>query len=236
MIVCADSTQLPFRNSFARLVYADPDQSSSKDQKFTIKWLEEASRVGLWDMWLLISTHYSVRYEIETIVRRTTAFKFVQEIIWYYDFGTYTKKMFVPSHNNILVYKRGNPNFYWLPVAIESQRMRANDKRADWRGRTPGTVWEEPRVPGNSKTRLYMDVLEGHTGRSCQPEAIIERIIKAYTTSGDFILDMFCGSGTVPEVCHRFGRHCFSVDIIRQRCLEARNRVMNEDERKFMEF
>jgi len=154
--------------------------------------------------------------------------KFVQEIIWHYEFGLYTNLRFVSSHDNILVYKFGSPIFYWQSVAIESQRQRVHDKRADPRGRTPGTVWAIPRTPGNSKTRNYI-----HTGRrSCQPVELSQRFILAMTAEGEQVIDPFCGTGSVAVACQETKRNYYGIDICQEYCDEAKVRVFDrwEDE------
>lgn len=135
-----------------------------------------------------------------------------EEIIWYYDFGLYTRKYFVRSHNTILVYKFGQPPFNWLDVAIKSQRLKAGDLRGDVRGRTPGDVWEIPRLPGNSSERRIIDDNIG-LGRSQHPKELVRRIIKAYTNTGDWVLDPFAGSGIVLEQCRNFNRNCIGIEI-----------------------
>ena len=61
-------------------------------------------------------------------------------------------------------------------------------------------VWFVPRVCGTSFERV---------AHPCQmPEAILERIIRVATNSGDLVVDPFAGSGTTLAVAKRLGR-CF---------------------------
>jgi modification methylase len=45
------------------------------------------------------------------------------------------------------------------------------------------------------------------------PEKLVARLLRLYTFIGDVILDPFCGSGTVPAVAKRMGRHWVGIDI-----------------------
>ncbi len=228
MLLIADSTRsLPLKTGIARLVYADPPyECDPLDYEILSEgWLKSAYGLLQSEGWLIIATHYTVRYIVEKIAR--TWLVLDQECVWAYNFGTYTRKQFVPSHDTILIFKKGQPSFYWLPIAVKSQRLKASDKRADPRGRTPGTVWNYPRVPGNSLDR------RDSYSRSSQPEDLCERIIKAYTKSGDLIVDLFCGSGTMPYVCRRLGRDCVSIDNNENRIFETVDRMHNEPKRFF---
>ncbi len=44
------------------------------------------------------------------------------------------------------------------------------------------------------------------------PEALAERVIKLFSYRGDFVLDPFCGSGTVPVTAHHLGRRYVGID------------------------
>jgi DNA modification methylase len=46
-----------------------------------------------------------------------------------------------------------------------------------------------------------------------KPEKLMERLIKASSNPGDLVFDPFCGSGTVPAVCHRLGRRFVACEI-----------------------
>ena len=45
-----------------------------------------------------------------------------------------------------------------------------------------------------------------------KPEALLERIVKATTVTGDVVADFFCGSGTTIAVAKRLGRRWIGVD------------------------
>lgn len=58
------------------------------------------------------------------------------------------------------------------------------------------------------------------------PEALPEFFIKLFTKTGDLVLDPFVGSGTVPAVAQRLGRHYTGIDTDPQYIALARARVL----------
>ena len=231
----SNALSLPIRNKCIKLVFADPptnrgmNEGASNDtldplahSHFILNWLSEAQRVMAYDSYLVICLYHKIRYLYEYLIHNASfPIHFDHEIIWDYNFGRYTKQRFVPSHDNLLVYTFGRPKFYWQEVAVESQRLRIGDKRADQRGRTPSSVWAIPREPGNSKSRRSM---RDTYRRSCQPMLLCERVIKAYTSEGDQVLNLFSGSGTMEICCRMLKRPVISIDLCKHYCREAKNR------------
>lgn len=238
MLAVANAQHLPIRNMVADMVYADPptnrgcNETAQSDrltlleyETFTINWLKEAVRTLRPDSWFVICLYHKLRYFFEDMIYKLfPTLVYNHEIIWSYEFGMYTTARFVPSHDNILIYKQGSPIFDWKAVAIPSQRMLVGDSRADWRGRTPGSVWSIPRQPGNSKARKYLQSVWQHS-RSSQPEELCERIVLAFTRPQQLVLDLFCGSGTMPIVCRNNQRRCMSMDLCELYIKETKNRM-----------
>lgn len=45
-----------------------------------------------------------------------------------------------------------------------------------------------------------------------KPEKAVKRVIELFTNSDDIVLDFFMGSGTVPAVCHKMGKHYIGIE------------------------
>ena len=243
----ANAQHLPIRNMVSDLVYVDPptnrgcNETAQSDHltlddytSFTLNWLNEAVRTMRPNSWLIICLYHKLRYFYEHMIyTQFPTLEYDHEIIWSYNFGLYTHYRFVPSHDNLLVYRQGEPKFHWKTVAIPSQRMLSGDHRADYRGRTPGTVWDIPRQPGNSIARRYLQSVCQHS-RSSQPEELCERIVRAFTIPQQLVLDLFCGSGTMPVVCRRNQRRCMSMDLCELYIQETKDRMELGTIDKFM--
>jgi len=57
------------------------------------------------------------------------------------------------------------------------------------------------------------------------PEDLIYRLIKFYSYKGNTILDMFGGTGTVAVVSHKTGRNFIHIDISKEYCETAKERL-----------
>jgi len=188
----------------ANLVYVDPPRNKGVNepilddidfQRFTIRWMQLCTGLLANDSRLIIFTDPGTRPVFERLLHaQAPGLVFSEEIIWNFNFGLYTRKRFVISHENILVYKKGRPPFFWQAVAQKSQRQQTGDARADLRGRTPADVWDIPRIPGNSAER---DCFTGSDKRSCHPVELSLRLVKAYTTPTDLIFEPFAHDGSL---------------------------------------
>lgn len=59
-----------------------------------------------------------------------------------------------------------------------------------------------------------------------KPEALLERIIKACSSEGDLVADLFCGSGTTAAVAEKLGRRWITSDLGRYAIHTARKRFL----------
>lgn len=57
------------------------------------------------------------------------------------------------------------------------------------------------------------------------PEELVRRLIKFYTYKGNVVLDMFGGTGTVAMVAFKEGRRFIHIDISKDYCKTAENRL-----------
>ncbi len=217
----------------ADIVWCDPpcsrlyNQNSIEpmDYTFALDWLSNTVYHMRDNSRLIICTTWQIRRLYEQIMQKHfSQFKFENEVIWNYEFGTYTKRRFVNNHSNILVYRLGRPPFYWEKIRVESQRQRSGDKRCvNLDGKTPGDVWAIARVPGNSKTRGFIRTSK----RSCQPNDLITKFIRAYTNDDSILHDPFAGTGIVGAVCQQEGREYYGIDINRAYVNEANDMLKN---------
>lgn len=82
-------------------------------------------------------------------------------------------------------------------------------------GKIPTTVWQDIQ-------QAYRYRKEANGYRTQKPRALLERIIKASSNKGDYVLDPFAGCGTTAEASYQLGRKFLGIDIstyaIRQIC------------------
>jgi adenine-specific DNA-methyltransferase len=151
-------------------------------------------------------------------------------INWHYRFGQNKTSNWIDARCHCLIYAKGT-TYTWNPddVLVESDRVKYGDRRVQAKNglRLPGTVWGVPsdgpywgRVSGSRSNR---ERRPNHPNQL--PELYIARLLKAYTKPGDWVLDAFTGSGTVPTVAKALGRNCIAFDISKESVRSARRRV-----------
>lgn len=147
--------------------------------------------------------HY-VKVALDRLLGRD---RFMNEIIWAYDFGGRPKRRWPAKHDTLLWYVLDPESYVFDFEAMDripymAPGLVGKEKAA--RGKTPTDVWWHTIVPTNGKEK---------TGYPTQkPLGVLERIIKVHSEPGDVVLDFFAGSGTTGEAAARHGRGFLLID------------------------
>jgi site-specific DNA-methyltransferase (adenine-specific) len=133
--------------------------------------------------------------------------KFINEIIWAYDYGGRPKNRWPAKHDTILWYALDPDDYvfnfdemdripYMAPGLVGPEKAE--------RGKTPTDVWWHTIVPTNGREK---------TGYPTQkPLGVLNRVIKVHSRPGDVVLDFFAGSGTTGEAAALHGRGFVLID------------------------
>lgn len=147
--------------------------------------------------------HY-VKVALDTLLGRD---RFMNEIIWAYDYGARPKRRWPAKHDTILWYAL-DPDVYVFDfeamdrIPYMAPGLVTKEKAA--RGKTPTDVWWHTIVPTNGREK---------TGYPTQkPLGVVERIVRVHSAPGDVVLDFFAGSGTAGEAAAKHGRGFVLVD------------------------
>ncbi len=133
--------------------------------------------------------------------------RFLNEIIWAYDFGGRSKRRWPAKHDTILLYVKDPAHYTFDAEAVDRVPYMAPglvgpEKAA--RGKLPTDVWWHTIVPTSGSER---------TGYPTQkPLGILRRIVAASSRPGDLVLDCFAGSGTTGAAAHELQRRFLLVD------------------------
>jgi len=133
--------------------------------------------------------------------------RFMNEIIWAYDYGARSKTRWPSKHDTILWYALDPDRYVFNFDAMDripylAPELVTPEKAA--RGKTPTDVWWHTIVPTVGKEK---------TGYPTQkPLGILNRIIKVHSNRGDTVLDFFAGSGTTGEAAALHDRGFVLVD------------------------
>ena len=141
---------------------------------------------------------------------------FRNEIIWCYNGGGISKKMFSRKHDNIYFYSKNSDykfNRQYQPYSKASSKLISK--------RGGKSIDNKPRnlKRGSAMTDWWSSINSLQTWSSerkgyptQKPEALLKRIIMACSNEGDIIADFFCGSGTTLAVAKRLGRQYIACD------------------------
>jgi len=155
---------------------------------------------------------------------------FRNEIIWHKNSGGIGRTAFSKRHDTILFYSKSK-EYYYNGKAIGELREQEKGTFGGYFGvdengreyrevrkagkvykyymdepRNPEDVWEVSQIPERDKTERL-----GYPTQ--KPEALLERIIKASSNEGGWVLDPFCGCGTTVSVAERLDRKWVGIDI-----------------------
>jgi site-specific DNA-methyltransferase (adenine-specific) len=132
--------------------------------------------------------------------------RFLNEIIWAYDFGGRARDRWARKHDNILWYAKSS-QWTFNPDGVDripylAPGLVGPEKSA--RGKLPTDVWWMTIVPTSGHER---------TGYPTQkPLRLLERIVRSSSNPGDLVADFFGGSGTTAVAAARLGRRYLTVD------------------------
>jgi site-specific DNA-methyltransferase (adenine-specific) len=148
--------------------------------------------------------------------------RFLNELIWAYDYGGRARDRWPRKHDTILWYARGDT---WTfdrdqiaRIPYMAPGLVGPEKAA--RGKLPTDVWWMTIVPPASAER---------TGYPTQkPVRLLERILAASSRPGDLVLDPYAGSGTTGVAAARLGRRWLLVDRNPAAVAIARERLAGE--------
>src|SRR5262249_54523725 len=137
------------------------------------------------------------------VMRSELGFTWRNTPAWCYRFGNCFQDRWGYDHTPLLCFamhpKRSQ--FHADAVRVRSVRLDIKDKRA-----VPGDVWAFGRLPGNDRRR------RGHATQ--MRDEVVERLIRAYTQEGDWVLDPYCGSGSTLVGAAKLQRHWVGIEIV----------------------
>ena len=240
------------------LVYLDPPayglyaekSSSSYSEAEYLKVMKQVliscrallSGTGTLIVHLCSGSHARLRLLLEEVMDQKN---FVNEVVWQYKPSGRSSKCFSKAYDTLLIYKKRNKQYINL---AEVAGLRGAARTNHWRkivdesGRVGYTINIKGKIVSvyegdpvyltdvwNDIERLGTKSPEKTGYPDQKPEALLARLIKAFTQTGDIILDPFMGSGTTAVAALKLGRRFIGVDssplalnVTRQRLFSLR--------------
>lgn len=176
---------------------------------------------------------------------------FRNEVVWIYKGRELSHKQYSKKHDVILFYtKSDNYTFNWDKILepLEESSREALSRYKDEKGyfivrykkgggfapiEKEGEDTYRQYVPGGVPPRDwfftdYARKSERLNYATQKPEALLERIIKASSNEGDWVLDPFCGCGTTVSVAEKLDRKWIGIDITTLAINLIRYRLRNQ--------
>lgn len=127
-------------------------------------------------------------------------------VIWSYDWGGRSRKMWGAKHDDILVATM-NPKEWTFNVDAVSipKATLINSTKTH---KIPTDVWSDIGIVHT----MSKEKDAGRHRKWQKPEKLLERIILASSNERDIVFDPFCGTGTTPVVAKRLKRQYIACD------------------------
>ncbi|MHA1793113.1 MAG: DNA-methyltransferase [Promethearchaeota archaeon] len=173
--------------------------SEQEYEDFTWKWVSRCYDALKPDGSLYLVSGWTRLKEILNAVARTK-FHLMNHLIWAFSWGVYAKKKYVTSHYHILFLVKNKRKYVFKPQYVNpNTKRKGNPYELD--------VWFWPEYNrGNDPHRIK--------GHPCQlPIVLLEKMIKISSNEGDWIGDVFSGSGGTALAAINLNRHVISFEI-----------------------
>lgn len=134
--------------------------------------------------------------------------KFINDIVWGYQWGGHAKDRFAQKHDLIFWYSKTDSHIFELNAPQVREAYITNDER--WHNNDEGKLcrdlWDDiPIINTLSNERLDY--------ATQKPEKLLERIIAASSKEKMIVADFFGGSGVTAKVANDLGRKFIHCDI-----------------------
>ena len=163
-------------------------------------------------MYIMTSTQFMPYFDI--FIRKKMTI--LSRLVWYYDSSGVQAKNYYGSMYEPILFCVKNPENYTFnadEILVEA-KTGAKRKLIDYR-KNPPQVYSSEKVPGNvwefARVRYRMDEYENHPTQ--KPIALLERIIKASSNTGDTVLDPFSGTFTTSFVAKQLNRKSIGIEL-----------------------
>jgi len=156
---------------------------------------------------------------------------FRNEIVWCYKGASEAKDRFPAKHETLFFYAKSQLTSFNYD-AIRVPYKDDNKKPAKW---GEGEIYEKHPL-GTKCLDWFSDIPSFMTASQAKeiigyptqkPEKLLERIIKASSNEGDFVMDCFAGSGTTGAVAEKLGRRWIMIDCGKLAIYTMQKRLLN---------
>ena len=225
-----------------RLIFADPPynmgvdygEGKKADQRPEgeyLRWCRDWIRLSAealtadGSLWILICDEWAGAFD--AMIRRAKLHRRAW-VKWYETFGVNCENNFNRCSRHLFYCVADRQHFAFNQDAVRrpsDRQTKHHDKRAHPDGKLWDDVWQIPRLVGNAAERLPDFPTQ-------LPLALLRPIVGCCSLPGDLVLDPFCGSGTTGAAALELGRRFLGIEISKEYCEIAKQRLAAEGGRQ----
>jgi len=224
--IASESIDLIFADPPYNIKKADWDTFESQEEyiKWSIKWIEQASRILKPTGSLYICGFSEILADIKHPASKY--FKSCRWIVWHYKNKANLGNDWGRSHESILHFRKTkdfklNIDYIRIPYSEHTLKYPSHPQAETSQygnGKNDNHIWEPN--PLGAKPKDVMEIPTTCNGMhektphpTQKPEELLRKIILASSNIGDTILDPFCGSGTTPVCSEQLQRKWLACDL-----------------------
>lgn len=185
-------------------------QDESQYLDWCRQWTAECFRVlkpnRCFCVWGTTKTDTFLKYKLQVL--NSFPMEYQNWIIWHYDWGGRSKKTFARKHEDLLVYSKGKDFLFDADAVRIPYKVKTNVRKTAANnplGKIPTDVWEK-----NNHT-MSKEYVNWHPTQ--KPILLLERLVNAYSKSGETVLDCFSGSGSTAIAAHNTNRNFVGCEL-----------------------
>nr|AGS52555.1 DNA modification methyltransferase [uncultured bacterium contig00023] len=196
----------------------DKSGGFEEDTIFHNEWISACRRVLKPEGTIWISGTYHSIYQCGYLLQKNN-FHILNDIAWFKPNASpnLSCRFFTASHETLLWARKDKKAKHTFNYEKMKNGLFPEDKLKN-ENTQMRSVWSIP-SPKNSEKK--------HGKHPTQkPLDLLKRILLASTNENDIVLDPFCGSGTTGAACVRLNRFFAGIEIDKEYCELAKNRLM----------
>ncbi|MFH1549108.1 MAG: DNA methyltransferase [Planctomycetota bacterium] len=174
----------------------DEPKSVEENHRFNLNWLEQCQRLLKKNgtIWVSGTSHiiHSIGFAMQVL-----GFKILNDIIWY--------KTNAPPNLSCRYFTHSTETVLWAAKNRKSRHtFHYKEMKDENGGKQMRNVWEIT-ASGKNEKRFGKHPTQ-------KPVALLDRILRASSITGDLVLDPFCGSGTTGVTAIGLGRRFVGIE------------------------
>ncbi len=172
-------------NRKSNLVIDGYHEVGNEYRSFSVDWISELPRIMKDDASAYVFSGWN-NLEHVLAAARLAGLTLLNQIIWQYQFGVFTRTKYVTSHYNVLLLVKDLEKYYYHKIE-----------------HYPLDVWEIPRRYRRGKEK----------NGTVLPVEVVRKCIDFSSKPGDLVFDPFMGNGTTAVVAKENFRHFLGFEL-----------------------